>query len=288
MPRPGANLTVPVTSSNPSVLSVNPLAITFSAPDPSTPPQFNISVQPLAVGTAIVSLGPLPGGVTPASGGQLVFNVAEPLLSIPSFTLGRDLAAPTQVKLGSAVPTPSSNLTVSVYCNYPVYCTGALPQTPAFPLNATILAGQRVSERFYVQAMQPGTATLTYSGGGYNSQSSGTVTQTAFVFKEAGQTLSVNNGSTASFTVVPALSPPATPELTPLAIRGGAPPIIVTVKSSNPNVLSVTTPQVTLSPGDQQVLVNVKGLSVGQATLTLSGSIYDFSLAQSSITVSVR
>ena len=73
-----------------------------------------------------------------------------------------------------------------------------------------------------------------------------------------------------------------------MEISGSANPVTITVKSSNPAVLSVTTPSVVLNRGDQQVLVSVKGVSAGQATLTLSGSIYDFSGAQSSIAVSVK
>jgi hypothetical protein len=88
--------------------------------------------------------------------------------------------------------------------------------------------------------------------------------------------------------VAPALSPLATPVLAPLMIRGGASPITVTVTSSNPSVLSVLTPTVTLNPGDQQVVVNVKGLAAGTATLKLSGTTYDFTTSQASVSVVVQ
>jgi len=86
---------------------------------------------------------------------------------------------------------------------------------------------------------------------------------------------------------VPALSPLATPVLTPLAIRTGASPITVNVTSSNTKVLVVKTPQVVLKPGDQQALVQLQG-APGQAALTLSGATYDFATSQSSLVVTVQ
>lgn len=70
-PRAGAILSVPLTSSDPKVLTVATPSIQFSAAQPSP----MVQVQPVSAGTAIVSLGLLPGGVAPASGSQLVFNV---------------------------------------------------------------------------------------------------------------------------------------------------------------------------------------------------------------------
>jgi hypothetical protein len=69
--RAGAVLSVSLASSDPKVLSVATPSIQFSAGQPSPMAQ----VQPVSAGTAIVSLGLLPGGVAPASGGQLVINV---------------------------------------------------------------------------------------------------------------------------------------------------------------------------------------------------------------------
>jgi hypothetical protein len=70
-PRAGANLSVSVTSSDPKVLSVATPSLQFSVAQPSPAAQ----VQPLSAGTAILSLGLLPGGVAPVSGNQIVFNV---------------------------------------------------------------------------------------------------------------------------------------------------------------------------------------------------------------------
>jgi hypothetical protein len=219
-----------------------------------------------------------------------VVNVAEPDLFIPEFTLGAGLEVPVQIKLGSSVPTPTADMAVTVEGDYPIAVASNPTSTSLSYLSVTVPAGQRLSQAFVLQGSFPGTGDVLCYNNSYRSTSAATVTQTAFVFKEAAeaQPVAVANGSTGTFTVIPALSPPATPVLGPLEISGSANPVTITVKSSNPAVLSVTTPSVVLNRGDQQVLVSVKGVSAGQATLTLSGSIYDFSGAQSSIAVSVK
>ena len=289
--RPGANLAVTLTSSNPQVLALDTPSVQFTSPDPSVPPVVNASVRPAGIGTAILSLGLLPGGGIPASGGQLVVNVAEPNLFIPAFTLGRDLQAPVQIKLSSALPAPAADTVITVYSSYPMGLSSGPSGAGQFSLPVILPAGQHVSAPFYVQGFQTGTASLQYSGGTYGSQSVvGTVTQAAFIFREASQPqpMRLAGGSSATFTVLPALSPLASPVLTPLMIRGAAAPIVVTVTSSNPNVLAVTTPQLTLRPGDTQALVGVRAIAGGQATLTLSGNTYDFSTTQSTLVVAVQ
>jgi hypothetical protein len=290
IPRLGANLSISVTSSDPKVLAVNTPTLQFPV-DPQQQQQTAL-VQPAGVGTAILSLGPLPGGVMPASGSQIVFTVAEPDLFIPNFSLGRDLQVPLQVTLGSRLPTPTSDVTINVS----QFGGVNLSNDPTlFSFNQTIPvvipAGQRASRPFYAQGSFTGPTSLNISGAGYTtSQSTVTVTQTAFVFQEASQAqpIPISSGATTTFNVLPVLSPLGTPALAPMTIRAGAPPINVNVTSSNPAVLSVSTPQITLRPGDQRAAVTVRAVGSGRATLTLSGAIYDFSTAQSSLDVSVK
>jgi hypothetical protein len=176
-------------------------------------------------------------------------------------------------------------LYLSVY--YPAAASLQATDPGQFSLSVTIPAGQRISKPFYLQGQQTGSAQIAYYGGGYPTFNTyGTVTQTAFVFRE--QSPSVNVNATGTLTVLPALSPLGTQGLGPLSIRGGATPITITVTSSDTKVLSVTTPQVTLRPGDQQATVTVRGVSAGVATLTLSGQTYDFTTAQSSVRVTVK
>jgi hypothetical protein len=292
-PRPGAVPTVTVTSSNPSAVTVSTPSIQIPISDPANGFQYGTAtIQPVAAGTAVITLSE-PEGVTPASGGQEVFNVAQPSLFVPAFTLGQTLAAPVQIQLASSLPTPTSPVTISVTGNYPLEVASTATGNPTFSLQATIPAGQRASQTFYVDGLSTGSGSLSFFSSGYGSTWStpATISQTAFVFKEAGQTqpISVGVNTSANFTVAPALSLLATPVLAPLMIRGGASPITVTVTSSNPGVLSVLTPTVTLNPGDQQVVVNVKGLAAGTATLKLSGtSSYDFTTSQATVSVVVQ
>jgi hypothetical protein len=69
-PRPGVDLSVSVTSSDTKVLSVNSPSVQLTATSV-------VNVLPVAPGTAILSLGLLPGGVAPASGRQIVFNITD-------------------------------------------------------------------------------------------------------------------------------------------------------------------------------------------------------------------
>jgi hypothetical protein len=294
-PRPGANLSVTLTSSDAKVIAVDTPSVQFNAANPSSPQSVTAMVRPVGVGTAVLSLGLLPGGGTPASGGQLLVNVTEPALSIPAFALGLDLEGPLQIKIASALPTPTSSTTVTVSSNYPVGLSNTASGSAQFSIMATFDAGQRLSEPFYVHGLGAGTAGLYSSGNLFGQSLSGSqstsVGRTAFIFKEASQPqpAAMKAGSSGSFTVLPAVSPLTSAAPTPLSIRTNAAPIFVSVTSSNPNVLAVTTPQVTLHPGDTQATVGVQAMGTGQATLTLSGTTaYDFGTAQSTLTVAVQ
>ena len=66
-PRPGWTGSVTVTSSDPKVAAVTPASVQL----PGSGPQY-VDIKPGAAGTAIVSLGLLPGSDPPASGRQIV------------------------------------------------------------------------------------------------------------------------------------------------------------------------------------------------------------------------
>lgn len=239
-----------ITTSDATVVSLNSSTVTFPAPSASGKGNVNVSVQPLATGTAHLSLGTLQGGGTPASGGALVINVAQPAISIPSFTIGAGLEAPLEVMLGSNQQAPASNLSVGLQVDssggqlgFSSTPTGA-PQSGFF--NASIPAGQYLSTPFYVQGTTAGTAQIQLNSNYASWTAEVTVSKTALIFKKAAQssTATVPNGTTANFTVMPGLSPLATPVLMPLAIASNSNPVMVTVTSSNPSVLQVVTPQV--------------------------------------------
>jgi hypothetical protein len=290
LPRPGANLAVTVTSSNPSLLAVNSPTVNFNVTNPTSNSVYLASLQPLAAGTAVVTLGQYPTAGTPATGGSLVYNLADPSLILPAFAIGQDLQGSVQITLASSVPALTSPLAISINAQQPVSLASSATAAATYYLSLTIPAGQRSTQPFYVQGGTPGVGQISYGGGTYNYQTSGVVTPTAFVFQEASeaQPISLTAGSTQTFTVVPELAAAAAGALSPLSIRTGANSVSIAVTSSNPAVLSVNTTRVFLNPGDQKVSVSVNAVSAGQATLTLSGLTYDYNLPQSSISVTVH
>jgi hypothetical protein len=290
--RPGASLSVAVTSSNPSVIAITTPTVQFSAQtQPNSNPDQTAGIQPVASGTAIVTLAALPGNPTPASQNQIVFTVAEPELSMPALTLGRDLQAPVQIKLGSTVSPPATDVAISVYANFGVQLGANPGDTGVSSLSVTIPAGQRMSNPFYVQGLYAGSGQLNYGGGSFpNFSTPVTVTQTAFVIQEAanGQGLNLAVGASSTLTIVPALSPPFNGVTGPLSIRGGASPILVAATSADPSVAASSPAQVTFNPGDQQQTVSVQGLASGTTSITLLGTNYDFSQPQAAIQVVVK
>src|ERR1022692_717057 len=161
-PRPGFAPTVTVTSSNTSVVTVSTPSIQIPISDPNTGfKSGTATIQPVAAGTAVITLSQ-PEGVTPASGGQEVFNVAQPSLFVPTFTLGQTLAAPVQIQLASSLPTPTSPVTISVTGNYPLELASPAAGNPTFSLQATIPAGQRASQTFYVDGLSTGSGSLSF------------------------------------------------------------------------------------------------------------------------------
>jgi len=78
--RPGASLSVAVSTSDPGVVGISTPTVQFSL-QPDGNSQTAAGIQPVATGTAIVTLGPLSGNPTPASQNQIVFTVSEPAVS---------------------------------------------------------------------------------------------------------------------------------------------------------------------------------------------------------------
>jgi hypothetical protein len=289
LPRPGANISVGVTSSNPTVLAVDTPNLNIAVANPAKPPYFQATLQPLAPGTAIVSLVEYPTAGTPSYGSEAVYNLSAPTVNLPSFSIGQDLMAPTQITLGNSVPTPSSSQQIEIFSSTSAPLANSPTALPSSVIFAIIPAGQRVSQPFYMQGVQLGAIGLSYYPDGAAFQASAYVVPTAFVFEEASrpQPLTLSTGSSSVFTVIPEVEPPTAAALSPLSIRPGV-TVSIAVTSSNPAVLSVTSPRVFLNGGDQQVSVSLTAVAPGQATITLSGQTYDFSQPQASISVIVK
>lgn len=288
-PRAGANLTATLASSDKTVLSATPSTLTFTGSG-----SMQVQVQPVGIGTAILTVGPLPGGATAAGGAQIAYTVAEPDLFVGDATVGRDLQVPLQLRLASRLPAPAAALTftIEVYSSYMAEVASSPTAAGAYSIPVTIPAGQHLSNPFYLQGLSPGTTSLYVYGNTYNSSTSNvTVGQTAFIFQEALQSQSVGLavGATGALTVTPAILPIGTPTPAGTTIRGGVAPITLLVNDLNSQVASVTPTSVTLQGGDRNATVTVRGLTAGTTTVSLSGSsAYQYPSAQASVTVQVK
>jgi len=229
-PRPGANLTATIASSNPNVVTLDQSKLTFTGTN-----SINVRVQPAGPGSALVTLGPLPGGPTASTGTEIVYNVAEPDLAVPNLTIGRDLQAVVQLRLASRIPAPANDPTLNIETNA-LYTVG-LSADPAVAgttqtISVVIPAGQHLSTSFYVQGLSQGSTTLYAFGGGFNSSYSNvTVTATGFVFQQALQAsiVAVSPGNLTNLTITPVVLPVGTPAPAGMTIRPGATPIVLTV-----------------------------------------------------------
>jgi hypothetical protein len=277
-----------VTSSDPTVLVSDTSAISFSNTDGGT--FALIKVRPVSAGTAILSLTSLAGQAAAATGALLVYNVAEPAFSIPGVNAGRDVQVAAQIQLGAGVPTPSSDLSVTIQTSdtFTLQFGSSPTASSVSTLSVIVPAGQRLSVPFYVRGIGTSTANLSITGGSFSSFLAVPVAQTSFIFLEAAQSGSIHAtaGVATSLTVVPSL-PSAPAPTSPYSIRPGA-VVTVNVTSSDSSIVTVTTPQVTLGPGATLGLVGLRPLRSGQATIRISGTGYDFSSTQSAIPVIVQ
>ncbi|HLK17413.1 MAG TPA: hypothetical protein VKT81_00615 [Bryobacteraceae bacterium] len=288
--RPGANLSVTATSSDPKVLKIT--TPTIQVPHPgATIPGIYAEVQPVAAGTAVLSLGPLAGNPLPASGNHLVFNVTAPELSIPLVTLGSDLETPVQLTVASSAVNKSADMQIPITAQYPILLSLTPTDAGQNAITVVVPAGHTSSKPFYVQAVGGNSGVLTYGGGSFSSYTTAvTVTPTAFVIQEAAKakSIAISKGATAQLTAVPVLSPPSVIPSGPLSIRPGVNPIVVAVASTNPSVATTNPSQVTFNGGDQKQTFGVQGVAAGTATVKLLGVTYDFGQPQASVQVVVK
>lgn len=270
-PRPGANLSVPITSSDTSVAVVPEPNVTFTGTGTQA-----VTLNPVGIGTALVSLGLLPGGESPASGRQTVVNVVEPDISLPDFTLGYHLQVPVRLKLRGGLDTLSydNSILVSTNDQYQAALSNSAAAAGGARIAAVIRAGQRESESFYVQGRgQNGSAQLQFDFQGRTYNTTVTLDRPAFIIKEAtGSPVTLPAGATAStYTIVPAVTAEGTPLIGPASIAPQASSKTITIGSTNTAVATVSVSSVTFAPGDSEKTFTVRPLGAGTATIVLSG-----------------
>ena len=164
--RPGLDLTVDVTSSNPAIGSIVGTA-QFTGGVGTVQVQFD----PHAVGTTTVALGPAPETFATPSNFQFIeVTVATPppSLTIPATTLGKNLQVPIAGSLGA--PAPAGNLDVTITSADPdkVLLSASPGTVGASSVTISVPAGSMTMPVFYAQALSDtGSVQLTASATGY-------------------------------------------------------------------------------------------------------------------------
>jgi hypothetical protein len=164
--RPGIDVTVEVTNSNPTIGSIVGTA-QFTA---GVGAQF-VQFDPHTIGTTTVALGTTPAPFSTPSNFQFIeVTVATPppTITVQSLTLGKNLQAPLSGTL--AAPAPAGNLEVTLTSADPdkVLLSASPTTVGASSIILTVPAGTSTLPEFYVQALSDtGTVQLTASAAGY-------------------------------------------------------------------------------------------------------------------------
>jgi hypothetical protein len=234
--RGGFTVSVPVTSSNPSVGVLVPSSVTIAGGQSSGQTDFD----PVGAGSTTLTAGVPADFGAPASGRQITATVSTALI-VESPTIGRDLQEQITVQLA---PAPAAPTTITVTSNDPTRLLLATSSTAAGQASVTlsVAAGSTApSTLLYFHALDgAGTATVNFAAPGYPAaQSTVTLTPSGFVF----------DASSAINTVV-------SPLALNLAIRS------VRLDPAPPNVARVFQP---LRPGvEADVAVSSSNAAVGE------------------------
>jgi hypothetical protein len=243
----------------------------------------SVDFVPLAPGDTEVSVVQPPGFVAPVGLNKVSFHVTAPSFNSTNFVLAKDTMTSLPVQLGGGVQASSTNVNVTVTSGDPskVLLSTAPDGAPAASITMVLVAGTYQTNPFFVHALgNAGTVPLTMSAAGYaDAADTVTLSDLAFSFSAAGL-------STTALRAVLQGGPQTYPiALAPLAgnsgpgylsysavIRPGAPEIVLTIKTSDPDTLALDNPLVRVPPGSGSgsVKVTARPVSVGPAVVSLS------------------
>jgi hypothetical protein len=171
-------VTLPVTSSSPSIGTVNS-PLTFQPKDTRE----YITFTPLAVGTTNINLGTPPTGFSVSTSyQQSVATVTLPPINPPNVKAGAKLQTSASIYL---TEPPPAAVTVTLTSGSPAVMTLSQSQTVAGTATQTfnVAAGNTFVGTVYFQGQTVGTSTLTVSAPGYaNGTSTLTVLQSGFTY----------------------------------------------------------------------------------------------------------
>ncbi len=262
-----AQINVPITSSNTAVGTITTNPVIFHSGDGSDPTTF----QPVAVGTANLTLGAAPAGFsTPTQYQQITATVTTPAITVGNTTTGANLESYTYVSLPVA---PPAGVTVTVTSSGPAIATISNTGTV---VGGTTLTFTNVTSSnvgyVYIQGQTAGTTTLTVSAPGYTS-GSGTITvlPSGFTLYYDSSFSTTTLSSPTTVTVYTAsLNPGAlTVNQVNLPLNPGLAPVNVPVTSSSTAVGTITTSPVVFHAGDSNDATTFQPVTAGMSNITL-------------------
>jgi hypothetical protein len=275
-PNPGTTLSIPVTSSNPSIGTVTSPVVFSSGSNGRSATTF----QPVAAGTTTIALGAQPSGYTAtSSAGYLsgTATVTAPNVSVTSVTTGVGLYATSSVCLGA---TPPSAVTITLTSASP---SVALLSTSASTVGSASISFSNVTTTacmtFYVQGQSVGTAAINVAATGYNGYATATVDPSGFGFASAptfSTTTFSGNRTLTVYTLV--LNPGSLTEYNyNLPLNPGTGPFTVPVTSSNTSAGTITASPVTFSAGGSSAQTAFQPVAAGTATIAIGAQPTGFS-----------
>jgi hypothetical protein len=263
------NVAVSLSSSQTTVGTLSPPAVSFSAGDSSWSTMFS------AVGTGSTIIGATePAGFSvPASGlNTLTANVGGASMTAPNITVGKGLQVPAQVTL-TGVPSADQTLTLTSNDSARLRFGAAPTDTGSGTISILIKAGHNASPIFYVQGFDNiGTATYSATMPGFGT-TAGTVTFGASGIVIAGPSgfgfdfTTTRNAPPTTLTLSAALLNSSGNYVESEAIAGGA-PVTFNVSSSNMSVGTIITSPVTIAGGSVTVTTDFSPSGVGTTVLS--------------------
>lgn len=268
-------VTVPITDSDTSVGTISPTSVVFNTND--TNQVFNF--QPVAAGTANLTIGAVTGFTTPSNYQRAVATVTAPAITVGSPTTGVHL----QAALGIGLPVaPPSGRTVTITSSAPGVVTLSKDNVTA---GTSSLTFNNVTSTYvgniYVQGQSAGTATLTVSAPGYASGTSTvTVAPSGFAFYGNSATFTTTTFSAAnSLTVYTVLldssSSPNSFGYYPL--NPGVGPVNLALTDSDTSVGTLSANTLIFNTNDGSQSFTFKPVSAGTANLAIAATPTGFS-----------
>ncbi len=267
--RPGLTVSVPIVSTETTVGVANPSTLVF------TRGSEECFFEPVGAGTTSLRIDPPAGFDTPNNRRQIEVTVTAPGFSLANETVGRELQDPVTGWRTSA-PAPAGNLTVTVVSLDPskVLLSQDGNQSGTESINLSVPAGSTSVPSFFVQGLSDvGTATLAVAAPGFTpGEAYVTLVPSGFVFFSG----SGNNISTTTFandvsrSIASARLNPTTLDFAGYQpLRGGRPPVEVSILSSDPSVGTITVSPVQMLPNVSTTNTAFDPAAAGVSTLSI-------------------